>query len=322
MARVDTFPLGEIVATTIESRSRELADNVSNGNVVLAKLSTRGKVKPVGGGNVIFQELQYAENSTFLYYSGYDTIYSAVSDAVIDTAEYDWKQAAVIVAASGLETNIQNTGRERLINLLEGRISNAFKTMANSISAGIYSDGTGTTGKEITGLQAQVADDPTTGTVGGIDRSSYTFWRNQIQGPTTTISADNIQGYMKALYLSCTRGPDVPDLCPADANLYTFFWDSLTDIQRITREDKGRLGWPTLYFINAEVVYDGDSGIPADHMYMLNTDYLFWRPHRDINMVADTKRITYDADSFIVPILFAGNLTMSNASLQGVLFQG
>ena len=211
-----------------------------------------------------------------------------------------------------------------MIDLLEGRISNAFKTMANQISAGIYSDGTGTTTKEITGLQAQVADNPLVGIVGGINRATAgnEFWRNQIQGPTAAITADNIQGFMKALYIACTRGPDVPDLCPADANLYTLYWDSLTAIQRITREDQGKLGWQNLMFVNAEVVYDGDSGIPDDHMYMLNTDYLYWRPHRDVNMVADTKRITHDKDSFIVPILFAGNLTMGNASLQGVLFQG
>ena len=318
------FPLGEIVATTIESRTRELADNVSNSNALLAKLSARGKIKPVSGGRVIYQELQYAENSTFLYYSGSDAIYTADSDAVIDTAEYDWKQAAVIVSANGLETNVQNTSKEQMIDLLEGRISNAFKTMANQISAGIYSDGTGTTTKEITGLQAQVADNPLVGIVGGINRATAgnEFWRNQIQGPTAAITADNIQGYMKALYLACTRGPDVPDLCPADAALYTLYWDSLTAIQRITREDQGKLGWQNLMFVNAEVVYDGDSGIPANHMYMLNTDYLYWRPHRDVNMVADTKRITHDKDSFIVPILFAGNLTMGNASLQGVLFQG
>jgi hypothetical protein len=316
--------LGEIVATTIESRTRELADNVSNSNAVLAKLSARGKIKPVSGGNVIFQELQYAENSTFLYYSGYDPIFTTPSTAVIDTAEYSWKQAAVTVAASGLEINIQNTGKERLIDLLEGRISNAFKTMANQISAGIYSNGTGTSGKQITGLQAQVADAPVTGTVGGINRATggNEWWRNQATVTSAAITADNIQGHMKKLYLLCTRGPDVPDLMPADSALYTLYWDSLTAIQRITREDQGKLGWQNLMFVNAEVVYDGDSGIAAEHMYFLNTDFLFWRPHTDVNMVADTKRITYDGDSFIVPILFAGNMTMSNASLQGVLVDG
>ena len=39
-------------------------------------------------------------------------------------------------------------------------------------------------------------------------------------------------------------------------------------------------------------------------------------------MVPDDKRIAYDQDAFVIPVLFAGNLCMSNAQLQGVLFQG
>lgn len=92
-------------------------------------------------------------------------------------------------------------------------------------------------------------------------------------------------------------------------------------IQRIQQVEEGRRGWPTLKFVSADVVYDGDSGIPADHMYMLNCDYLYWRPHSDVNMVPDDKRLAYDQDSFVIPVLFAGNLTMSNGSLQGVLWQ-
>jgi hypothetical protein len=53
--------------------------------------------------------------------------------------------------------------------------------MINNISTDIYSDGTADGGRQINGLQALVAAVPTTGTVGGIDRSvtGNTFWRNQ-----------------------------------------------------------------------------------------------------------------------------------------------
>lgn len=313
-----TPPITEIITSTIQSRTRQLADNVANSNALLAKLSAKGRIKTISGGDVIYQELEYAENATFGYYTGYDTLTTTPS-TVLSAAEYPWKQAAVVVSASGLEVNVQNTGKERMLNLLEARINNAFKTMANQIAVGIYGTGAGLT---ITGLQLQVATDPTTGTVAGIDRATDAWWRNQTLGPTTTITASNIQGYMRQLWLNCTRGPDVPDLIPADANFYEYFWESLSDIQRISREDQGKAGWQNLLFLNAEVIYDGDSGITADTMYFLNTDYFFWRPHKDVNMVADTKRIAYNQDAFVVPILFAGNLTMSNASLQGVLWQG
>lgn len=315
--------VGEIVATTLYHRSKWMADNVTTSNAVLRRLSENGKIKPVSGGREIMQELEYAENATFLYYSGYDTLTTTPGE-VIDAATYDWKQAAVVVSCSGLEVNVKNTGKEQIINLIEARINNAAKTMANQLSIGIYSDGTGTSSKQITGLLAQVAEDPTTGTVGDIDRSvaGNAFWRNQTLGPTTTIAVANIETYMQQLYIACTRGADVPDLIVFDANFYQYFWASLMAIQRIQSVDEGHRGWPTLKFNNADVVYDGDSGIGASKGYFLNTDYIYWRPHTDVNMVPDDKRLAYNQDAFVIPVLFAGNLTMSNASLQGTLWQG
>lgn len=310
--------LTELVATTLRNRSRDFADNVSKGNALLTKLNSSGNIKTADGGRTIVQELEYAENATFKYYSGYETLDIAPSD-VFDAAEYNWKQAAVVVSASGLEVNVQTTGKEAIINLLEKRISNAMKTMRNNVSIGIYSDGTGSSSKQITGLQAQIADDPTTGTVGGINRANWSFWRNQIES-AANITSTTIQGLMKQLWLETSRGPDTCKLIVADAIRYTDFWDSLTTIQRITREDKGMMGWETLAFLSAEVVYDGDSGLPAEHMYFLNTDYLFWRPHTQVNMVPLDRRNSLNQDAFVVPVVFAGNLTMSNASLQGVIF--
>ena len=137
---------------------------------------------------MIAEELEYAENSTFQFYTGYEVLDISPSD-VFTAAEFPWKQGSVNVSASGLEVEVQNTGPEAVIPLLEKRIENAKRTAANKMSESVYSDGTGTSGKELTGLQAIVADDPTTGTVGGIDRSDSTnvFWRNQTSGDVANI---------------------------------------------------------------------------------------------------------------------------------------
>jgi hypothetical protein len=66
--------LSEIVTTTIENRSRTLADNVSKSHALLDRLETKGKAKPADGGRRILQELEFAENGTFGWYSGYDTL--------------------------------------------------------------------------------------------------------------------------------------------------------------------------------------------------------------------------------------------------------
>ena len=60
---------------------------------------------------------------------------------------------------SGLE-EIQNAGKEQMIDLLASRIDVAEASIANTLSNSIYSDGTGHGGKEVTGLQNQVDHEP------------------------------------------------------------------------------------------------------------------------------------------------------------------
>ncbi|RLA29193.1 MAG: phage major capsid protein, partial [Gammaproteobacteria bacterium] len=112
------FPnISDILATTIESRTRKIADNVTKNNVILMKLEGKGKIKPFSGGHKILQELSFAENSNAGWYSGYDILPVGVSD-VISAAEFNIKQAAVPVIISGLEM-LQNAGREKMIDLMD-----------------------------------------------------------------------------------------------------------------------------------------------------------------------------------------------------------
>ena len=157
--------LSELATTTLAHRSRSIADNVTKNNAVLTKLSMKGKVRPFSGGREIDQELSHSENQTFKYYSGYEVLDIAPSET-LSAAVYAIKQASVAVTISGLE-ELQNNGREQMIDLLTARIEVAEATMKNNLSNGIYSDGTGSGGKQITGLQNQVSTTPATGTTGG-----------------------------------------------------------------------------------------------------------------------------------------------------------
>lgn len=311
----------EIIATTLAHRNKDFADNVSNGNAGLARISAKGNVRTVSGGRVITEELEYDENSTFQFYSGYELLNINPSD-VFTAAEFDWKQGSVNVSASGLEVDVQNAGKEAVIPLLEKRIENAKRTAKNKMSESFYSDGTGHSGKELDGLQKLVADDPTTGTVGGIDRSdnANVFWRNQTSGDVALTSASEVRSEMQDMWLETKRGMDVVDLILADKNLYTFFWDSLTDIQRTQDASEATAGFKSIKFVTADVVYDGDSGIEDDHMYFLNTDFLYLRPSSRRNWVPMDRKSSVNQDAFIVPLVWAGNLTTSNAARQGVIW--
>jgi hypothetical protein len=314
--------LDEIVTTTLRYRSGKLRDNMSKNIALLSRLQDKENIAPVSGGRSIVEELEYAENSTFMYYSGDETLNVASSD-VFTSAEYEWKQAAVAVKINGLEL-LKNSGREKVIDLLESRIKNAEKTMLNNLSTGVYSDGTGTGGKQIGGLQLLVSD-AGTGTVGGINSSTYSFWQNAVydfSANGVAASALTIQDAMNSLYLSISRNRDVPDLIVADNTYFGYYWKSLQAIQRVTDEKMASAGFQTLKFMGADVVYDGGfSGTaPSAHMYFLNTNYIKFRPHRDRNMVPmGADRFSVNQDAMVKLIGWAGNLTCSNRSLQGVI---
>lgn len=313
--------LSELITTTLRDRSGMLADNVSKGNALLMRLKQKGSWKPASGRSII-QELDYAENGTFMYYSGGEVLNIASSD-VMTSAEFNWKQAACAVTATGLEIDVQNVGKEAVIDLLEARIKNAQKTMRNNICNGMYSDGTGTGGKQIGGLQLIVADTPTSGTVGGINRASYSFWQNQAYDASTdggtAATSSNIQTYMNAMWLECVRGTDKPDLILSDANYYKLFWGSLQANQRFTDSKMADAGFQSVKFAGADVVYEDNTGMPSNHMYFLNTDYIFLR-YAAKRLFKPLERVqSINQDAIAQLITFAGNMTVSNCSLQGVL---
>lgn len=315
--------LSEIVTTTLRDRTGQLADNVTNNNAILRQLKKRGNIREFSGGRTMVEELFYQENQTYQRYSGYDILNVAPSD-VISAAEYEIKQVAVAVSISGLE-EIQNQGKNAIIDLLGARIENAEDTMMNGLSTDLYSNGTATGGKQIGGLQLLVADTPTN-VVGGIDRNTWTFFRNISFDATTDggspMSAANAQDYMLRVWLQVCRGTDKPDNILADNNYYRAYRESLTAIQRITDSDTAQAGFTNILWEGTPVIFDGGIGgaCPTNHMYFLNSKYIKYRPVSNRNMdQIGGDRWSINQDATVNLIGWAGNMTLSGGKFQAVL---
>jgi len=314
----------ELVSTTFRNHAKEIKDNVSKNNALLKRIMDKGMKRNEDGGLSITVPLEYASNGTYQRYSGYDTLNITASD-VITAAEFQWRQIALNVVASGLELRA-NSGENRIINLVKSRIKNAMRTFKNNFSADVYSDGT--LPNQVGGLQALVADTGT-GTVGGIDSSTWAFWQNKVQsaaaplqgggGITPSATAGIMESLMLPLWLAQTRGDDQPDLIVADTNYFTFYENGQVSIKRYTSSDSAKGGFQSLKYKTADVIYDGGSGIPSNHMYFLNTDYIELVVHSDADLVVMDEMKPYNQDAAVIPVLWMGNLTCSNRSLQGVL---
>ena len=315
----------ELVSTTFRKHGKTITDNVSKNNALLRYILDKGEVRKVDGGLTIVEPLDYNSNATYQRYSGYDVLNITASD-VLSAAEFAWRQIAINVVASGLEMRI-NKGDSKIIDLVKARIKNAIRTFKNNFSVDVYSDGT--LPNQITGLQALVSDNGL-GVVGGIDANLWPFWRNQVQsagapmqgggaivpGPTT------MESLMLPLWMALTRGDDMPNLIVASNDYFAFYEQSLTSLKRYTGDNPSSNatgGFIALKYKKADVIFDGGSGIPGAHMYFLNTDYFNLCVHEDANMTVLDQVKPFNQDAAVVPIIWMGNMTISNRSLQGVL---
>jgi len=313
----------DIIATTIQSRSGELADNLTQNNAILQRLNSKGNVRPFSGGNVILEEIFYDDTATnnANSYSGYEVL-NISPDSPISAAQFKIAQYAASVTMSGLEM-LQNSSKEAIIDLIDGRMQVSEARLLNRISGDLYGDGTGNGGKNVDGLAAAIAVSPTTGTYGGINRANFTFWRNQI---TTGATSATMLAKMTEAAIKQIRGTDKADLYIAGNNMYQFFVNALQAIQRITTEESGAAGFASLKFYgggtSADVVLGGGIGAQenANYMYLLNTNYIFFRPHKERNFVPiGGERQAINQDAIVKLYGFAGNMTTSNAQLQGLL---
>jgi hypothetical protein len=322
--------VSDIIATTIESRTKKAQDNLTNNNPLLMKLQERGNVKTVSGGSIINQEIFYNDPNTNYAnsYSGYEVI-NISPDSPISAAQFQIKHYADAVSISGPEI-LANSGTEQFIELLATRVEVAEARLRNKIDLDLHGDGTGNGGKNIVGLAAMISTTPASGTYGGIDRATWSFWQNGaytstgINGGAATTTT--IQNAMNTVALSRVRGKDHTDFIYAGITAYSLYLSSLQAIQRVTDDKMAAAGFSSLKFYGgagtADVVLGGGIGgnATATQMYFINTNFVHWRPHKDRNFVAigdDRRSVNQDA---IVRLMgWSGALTCSGAQFNASL---
>lgn len=316
--------MDDLTITTLDNWSKDLSDNVTAHSPLLSKLKENGGYVYESGGETLTEGIDSAENGTFMWYAGYD-VFNVTPCNVLSVASFPWKQAGAVVMMSGLEKRNNKDNKLRRYNMLASRMQNCERTLINNVSASSFSDGTGSDGKELGGLGLLVADDPSTGTVGGIDAADNAWWRNQVYSfaaQATAVSkptpADMLAA-MDAMMLACTRNADMPDLIICSSDYFSLYKQAVQAVKRITtdRVSIGDASFRALEYEGVPVVYD--SFCPAGHMYFLNTKYIKLRVHEDADFARDTERLPVNMDASVYPIIFQGNFTVSNRNLQGVV---
>lgn len=320
-----TVNLGQVAATVFEKiTGKKPTDNIFTSQALLFLLKNGGGFEEEDGGRLIEETLEYAENTTFRSYSDLETLDTTRVD-VIDCARYDWKEVGGTIVFSNLEKK-RAQGRSQKINLVTTKTNNAKNSLFAVLNRMFYQDGTGNSSKDVTGLATYISITPTTGTVGGINRANFSFWRNRAtSGAKTSTAFDNLRGSMRTIYNQCSKGAhdEQPEWVITDSTSFAGYESTLVSNERFMKQDKsgkvdGGFRNDMLQFKGADVTFDEDC--TAGYMYIGNCRNLKFR--YPAGGWAQTFPSVEPANQTaeVVKIATVGNLSMNNPRRLGVIY--
>ena len=326
-------------------------DEIARERPLLAKLMSKKKSFP-GGKQFITEQVRFQYDSNFQWYFGDDTVTYNRKDTVRQT-QFPWAGAhdgfslnEDLLLANGITVTDNagpstNSGAEmiQLTNLFEENIETLRLGFEEMLDYDLHLDGT-QDAKAIAGLDLLVSLDPTTGTVGGIDRATNEWWRNNAVATSTDIIED-----MEKMWRDCTLNGGRPDFIIAGSEFVDAFRVAAKDeIARYTilktsgenaQMDPSIEAMATstgLHFQNVPIVWDptfdvldadsaGSSATApySKRCYMLNTKHLTLRPAAGHDMVARKPERAAENYIWYWGLTFKGALTMNRSNCHGVI---
>jgi hypothetical protein len=273
---------GQVIAASWNALVKDKPeDQIFEDYFLLDQLKEGEAFKAIDGGDLITGSIEYGTNQTVQWYSDLEEI-SVTRQDVFDRFEYSPKEIAGSVVQSELENAI-NQGSAKKFDLLNEKLENLRDSFAAKINESMFSDGTGTSSKEIGGLQLLVATSPTSGSPGGINRANFSFWRNQqTSGAKTTSSFDNLRATMRSIYNLSSNGVNGqhPKFGVTTRTVFEGYEGLLLANERFTDKSSAEGGFKneTVKFKGMKLAYDNDC--PSGNLYMLNPKYLKLAYHK------------------------------------------
>lgn len=294
--------------------STSLADNVFDAMPLFAWLRGKDRYKSADGGDTLVEPLLYGKNSTVSSFSGLDTIDTQPQDGVT-AATYNWKGVAGSVVISEYE-KLMNSGKHRIINLLETKTEQLMMSLKDELNIEAFGDGTGNGGKDLTGLQAMIG---ATGILGGIDSSTYSWWRSEVETNAEALTMDDL------IHVYNGAGGQVgnPDLVLTTQTLFESYEKQAfgkLDLNRGANDSKNPiadLGFETLRFKGATMAWDEQC--PTGNVFMPNSKFLKLRYHPDADFKATEKKQPSNQLAWVWQVYWFGNLTTNNRRRHGRL---
>lgn len=278
MATIDT-----VLSAVLERSRRKLIMASIKSNALMAWAFATKRVEFENGGHNITNPLIIGRNPNVTSYEYYDTLPVAQTNE-FDKITYTWSRVAGTVIISDQEED-ENRGEAAVFKILKAKMQVLEESIKEKFSSYLYSAGGGT---DPLGITTLIPADPTTGTVGNINRANETQWRTSAYDFDGNLDETVIEEAFDDILMDLTLKGEKPDIIICGRNIYRSYRAAVRDkvIINMSETSNGKkmmdLGFGGVQHQNIPMMYDEDC--PVTTAYFINSKYLKLHILRHVNM--------------------------------------
>ena len=308
---VDTF-----FTTTWAKRKDKATEQAFLKTPLIFWLNKKERIEGLKGHSRIEVPVEYGSNDTVRWIKKGSTV--PINDSELLTMTYEeWKYVSVSLIRY-FQDDQQNRGEAALMKLADVKLGAAERGLNEEFERVFFADGTGD--NEPNGFQNIIASSPATGTLHGLNRATYSWWRNQYKASTGSsaiyLLSDMRTTLNNTLRYAQTELKDIVIVTTQD--IYEYYEDECFEMKVLQNTMLADAGFDTLQYRGRPMMWAPSA--PSGNMYFVNTSYLKLMKDDDYWMdMTDWKEIPDQPNDRVAQITCVMNLITSRPIAHNVL---
>lgn len=318
-----TETLDNLYTTTWQNMKATVGDNIFDATPFWFFLRQQGGLERVEGGRFITEPLRFAKSDNVKFVQKGSTV-DLTDKEFLTIAQYQWRYLADSIVRFGVDDQ-QNRGKNMIFSLMNAKLDNSRDSLVDKLEEILFLKASDdASGIAYNGLKDICPEDPTASaaTLGAIDPSVYTWWRNQYRTMTTVSFGTSGLLYMSNMMNRCQNNlrSDRPNIIVCGQTPYEYYEDAVIEQKRIFNKTLGDGGFQAIEFQGTPMIWS-PSESDDDKMYFLNTRFLKFKydPRMFFDMT-EWKAIPNQINDRAAQIVTAGNLCTGRRRVHGVIF--
>lgn len=224
-------------------------------SALMREFEKQGMIKRTSLGPTIEVPLDYRKNQAVDFLATSLTAMTLTATDVLSAASYAVAELSVPVIWSKGD-DAKNPSENQKVALVKGLLENGINSHDDAIETGLF----GTSDDGFTGCQTVIPDSGQ-GTVGGIDASTETMWRNYTA--TYNLDGSNIEAALTTAHNTVAKGSGsnlTPTILFSGPDPHALYEGSLQTKQRFIDVEDAVGGFKTLAFKTARFVFSQAGG--------------------------------------------------------------